>query len=143
MGRREHKIKTRGSAGQHKKGGDDFLAINAKKPGIEVTDSGLQYLVIDKVNGIHPDDYSKVLMHHRILLLNGTVLADTYKTNTPVEELFGELIDGIKEGLMLMGEGSRFKFWVPPELAWGRKGTSNKIPPNAVLFFDIRLLKVG
>ena len=53
-----------------------------------------------------------------------------------------ELIEGLQEGLQLMQEGSRFKFWVPADLAWGRKGTGNKIPPNAVLAFDIRLLKV-
>ncbi len=143
MGRREQKTKTRGSSGQHKKEGEEFLSNNRRKPNVKVTASGLQYMLVEKGSGAIPDENSTVEMHHRILLLNGSVLADTYKSNTPVIEQFSELIEGVQEGLMLMNEGARYKFWVPSDLAWGRKGTSNKIPPNAVLFFDIRLIKVS
>jgi FKBP-type peptidyl-prolyl cis-trans isomerase FkpA len=76
------------------------------------------------------------------LLLDGKILEDTYRHNKPDEGAIDELITGLQEGLQMMTVGSRYKFWVPADLAWGRKGTGNKIPPNAVLSFDIRLMEI-
>lgn len=81
-----------------------------------------------------------VTIHQRALLLNGTILEDTYRENKADEVAVNELIEGLQEGLCMMSKGSRYKFWVPADLAWGKKGTGNKIPPFAVLQFDIRLI---
>ncbi|WP_339738165.1 FKBP-type peptidyl-prolyl cis-trans isomerase [uncultured Sunxiuqinia sp.] len=140
MAKREKKGKSKSSAGYNQKIGEDFLLQNAQKDGVVETASGLQYKIVEEVAGEKPDQDSTVLIHQRALLLNGTLLEDTYRQNKPDEVRLVELIEGLQEGLQLMGKGSRYKFWVPADLAWGRKGTSNKIPPFAVLSFDIRLV---
>jgi len=142
MSRREKKSRNKGSAGNNRKSGEDFLAQNAKKEGVVETESGLQFLVVEKVKGETPGEFDTIMIHQRALLLDGKILEDTYRQNKPDEVKIEELIDGLQEGLQMMSVGSRYKFWVPPELAWGRKGTGNKIPPNAVLSFDIRILEI-
>lgn len=142
MGRREKRGKSKGSAGNNRKAGEDFMIQNAAKEGVQETASGLQYSVVDEKPGKTPDLLSTVKIHQRALLLDGKLLEDTYRLNRPDEVKVEELIEGLQEGLQMMPEGSRYKFWVPPELGWGRKGTSNKIPPNAVIAFDIRLLEI-
>ena len=142
MAKREKRGKSKSSAGYNQKTGEDFLKQNAQKEGVVETTSGLQYKIVEELEGPRPDEYSTVLIHQRALLLNGSILEDTYRKNEPDEVRVEELIEGLQEGLQLMGKGSRFKFWVPSDLAWGRKGTSNKIPPYAVLSFDIRLVDI-
>lgn len=142
MAKREKKQRNKGSAGNNRASGEEFLAQNAKKEGVVESDTGLQYSIVESANGAKPDEWSTVEIHQRALLLNGTLLEDTYRLNQTTEVKMNELIEGLQEGLQLMNVGSRFKFWVPSELAWGRKGTSNKIPPNAVLYFDIRLVAI-
>lgn len=142
MAKREKRGKSKSSAGYNQKTGDDFLKQNVQKEGVVETASGLQYKIVEELEGAKPDEYSTVLIHQRALLLNGSILEDTYRKNEPDEVRVEELIEGLQEGLQLMGKGSRFKFWVPSDLAWGRKGTSNKIPPYAVLSFDIRLVDI-
>ena len=142
MGRREKKSRSKGSAGNNRKSGEDFLLQNSKKQGVVETDSGLQYLIVDEKEGIKPTVSDTVKIHQRALLLDGKILEDTYRLNKPDEVKIEELIEGLQEGLQLMAVGSRYKFWVPSDLAWGRKGTGNKIPPNAVLNFDIRLVEI-
>jgi len=115
---------------------------NVAKEGVHETESGLQYALVDEQQGKTPGLYSTVKIHQRALLLDGKVLEDTYRLNRPDEVKVEELIEGLQEGLQMMPEGSRYKFWVPPELGWGRKGTDNKIPPNAVIAFDIRLVEI-
>lgn len=143
MGRREKKQRSKGSAGNNRKFGEDFLAQNAQKKDVHETSSGLQYLVVEEIKGNQPGMFDTVLIHQRALLLDGKILEDTYRQNKPDEVKIDELIEGLQEGLQMMGVGSRYKFWVPADLAWGRKGTGNKIPPNAVLSFDIRLVEIG
>ena len=142
MARKERKTKSRGAAGMHRREGEEFLTKNRVKQDVTETESGLQYTIIEEGEGNRPDINSCVVIHQRALLLNGSVLEDTYRVNTPEEVEIREMIDGLQEGLLLMKKGSRYRFWVPSELAWGRKGTSGKIPPYAVLFFDIRLLEI-
>ncbi len=142
MAKREKRGKSKSSAGYNQKIGEDFLVQNSRKEGVVETRSGLQYKVVEAVEGPQPDEFSTVLIYQRALLLNGTILEDTYRQNKPDEVKMEELIDGLQEGLQLMSKGSRYKFWVPSELAWGRKGNSNKIPPFAVLTFDIRLVDI-
>jgi FKBP-type peptidyl-prolyl cis-trans isomerase FkpA len=142
MARREKKARSKGSVGNNRKTGEDFLLQNAKKEGVFETDSGLQYLIVEEVSGLKPGMFDTVKIHQRALLLDGKILADTYRQNKTEEVKVEELIEGLQEGLQMMAVGSRYKFWVSPDLAWGRKGTGNKIPPNAVLSFDIRMVEI-
>lgn len=140
MPKREKRNKSRGSAGNNRKAGEDFLIRNAKKEGIIETTSGLQYQVIEEGEGPSPNADSFITVHQRCQLINGTVIEDTYKENEPSEVDMNELIEGYKEGLMLMNKGARYKFFIHYDLAWGKKGTGNKIPPFSVLIFDVRLI---
>jgi len=140
MAKREKKGRNRGSAGNNRKTGDDFLMKNSKKDGVVVTHSGLQYKVIETGEGETPASDANIIIHQRCQLLDGTIIIDTYRENKPTEAKIPELIEGYKEGIMLMNKGSRFKFFVPPNLAWGKKGSGNKIPPYSVLVFDVRLI---
>lgn len=142
MAKHEKRGKSKSSAGYNQKIGEEFLQQNAQKEGIVETASGLQYKIVEEIEAEKPNEFSTVLIHQRALLLNGTILEDTYRQNKPDEVKIDELIEGLQEGLQLMGKGSRYKFWISADLAWGRKGTSNKIPPNAVLSFDIRLIDI-
>ncbi len=142
MGKREKRIKSKGSAGNNRKTGDEFLAQNKMKQDVVETASGLQYLVVEEKEGAKPGMFNTLKIHQRALLLDGKILEDTYRRNQPDEVRMEELIEGLQEGLQIMSVGSRYRFWVPSDLAWGRKGTGNKIPPNAVLAFDIRLLEI-
>ncbi|MCK5730312.1 MAG: FKBP-type peptidyl-prolyl cis-trans isomerase [Draconibacterium sp.] len=142
MARREKKARNKGSAGNNRKLGEDFLLQNSKKEGVTTTYSGLQFLIVEEKNEASPEILDTVIIHQRALLLDSKILIDTYRLNKPDEVIVNELIEGLQEGLQLMSVGSRYKFWVPAELGWGRKGSGNKIPPNAVLFFDIRLVDI-
>ncbi len=142
MGKREKRIKSKGSAGNNRKAGDEFLVQNKMKQDVVETASGLQYLVVEEKEGVKPGMFNTLKIHQRALLLDGKILEDTYRRNQPDEVRMEELIEGLQEGLQIMSVGSRYRFWVPSDLAWGRKGTGNKIPPNAVLAFDIRLLEI-
>jgi FKBP-type peptidyl-prolyl cis-trans isomerase len=142
VAKREKKGKSKSSAGYNQKIGEDFLVQNAQKEGVLETASGLQYKIIEEEDGQKPSEFDTVLIHQRALLLNGTILEDTYRQNKADDVKIEELIEGLQEGLLMMNKGSRYKFWVPSDLGWGRKGTSNKIPPFAVLAFDIRLVDI-
>lgn len=142
MGRREKRQRSKGSAGNNRKTGEDFLQQNIQKKGVFETSSGLQYFEVDVKEGEYPGISDTVKIHQRAMLLDGKILEDTYRQNKPDEVKIEELIEGLQEGIQLMTVGSRYKFWIPSELAWGKKGTLNKIPPNAVLFFDIRLVQI-
>lgn len=135
------KKKKKGSAGFNRKTGEDFLSKNKKKEGVIETDSGLQYIILDKgTDTSHPVEESLITVHQRCQLVNGNIIEDTYHENKPSEVKMEELIEGYREGIMLMTKGAKFRFFVPPELAWGKKGSGSKIPPNAVLIFDVRLI---
>ncbi len=114
-----------------------------QKEGVLVTPSGLLYRVLEEGTGISPAATDTVVVNQRILTVNGKVIADTYKEGLPDEFAMKEAIPGVCEGLQLMREGGRCEFVVPPELAWGKRGVGDKIGPNAVLIFDIRLMDVS
>ncbi len=140
MAQRSKREKNRGSAGHNRKSGDDFLQKNQKKPGVIVLPGGMQYQILEEGTGDRPGENSNIIVHQRCWLVNGTVLEDTYRENNPSEVAMSDLIPGYREGILLMNKGARYKFFIPPQLAWGKKGTSGKIPPNAVLIFDVRLI---
>ena len=140
MGKREKKTRSRGSSGHNRKSAEDFLQKNRKKDDVHETASGLQFSIIEAGEGEAPFEGCNLVIHQRCSLLNGKIIEDTFKENTPDEVPMDELIEGYKEGILLMRKGSRFKLYIPSDLAWGKKGTGNKIPPNALLIFDVRLI---
>jgi len=140
MANRNKRNRSRGSAGNNRKTGEDFLAKNRDKKGIVETDSGLQYQVVEEGNGEKPDHNAIITVHQRCQLVNGTIIEDTYKENKPSEVKMKELIEGYQEGVQLMKKGSRYKLFISSELAWGKNGTGNKIPPFSLLIFDVKLI---
>lgn len=121
---------------------EEFLKKNRLKADVTETASGLQYTVVNQGEGKSPTEWSTVEVNQRILLVDGTVVKDTFRTPDNDRFTIEEAIAGLKEGLPLMKEGGRFRFVVPPDLAWGKRGAGNKIGPNAALIFDIRLERV-
>lgn len=142
MSKRDKKDRNRGSVGNNRKTGQDFLVKNRNKPDVIETESGLQYIIIEKGDndGSIPDSHATITVHQRCQLVNGTLIEDTYRENKPSEVKMEELIEGYQEGIQLMKKGARYKFFIPPELAWGKQGTGSKVPPNATLIFDVRLI---
>ncbi len=132
----------KGSSGQNRAASDSYMDKYRQKDGVQATASGLLYRVIEEGDGMTPTEADSVEVNQRIQLVGGKVIGDTYKEGMPDEFSMKEAIPGIREGLQLMQEGARYEFVVPPDLAWGKKGVGNKIGPNAVLIFDLRLLKV-
>lgn len=121
---------------------EEFLKKNRLKPDVIETASGLQYTIVNPGEGTSPTEWSTVEVNQRILLVDGTVIKDTFRTPDSDYFTMEEAIAGLKEGLPLMKEGGRFRFVVPPDLAWGKRGAGSKIGPNATLVFDIRLERV-
>lgn len=142
MARNKDKKSGKGSAGQNRKQSEDFLVKYQQKSDVTMTDSGLMYRVIEATNERKPTMDDSVEVHQRILLTDGKIIADTYKTNSPEKFSVEEAIDGLTEGLQYMTLGSRYEFVIPPDLAWGKKGNRSSIGPNAVLTIDIRLLNI-
>ncbi|KXI28747.1 FKBP-type peptidyl-prolyl cis-trans isomerase [Paraglaciecola hydrolytica] len=132
----------KGSKGQNRKGSEAFIDKYRNKTDVLQCASGLLYRVIDLGEGASPNLQSEVLVHQRILNFDGSVIADTYKTGIADRFSVKEAIAGLQEGLLLMSLGARYEFVVPPELAWGKRGVGNKIGPNAVLQFDVRLVDI-
>ena len=112
------------------------------KKGIKVTESGLQYEVLTEGKGKTPTAESTVEVHYRGTLIDGTEFDSSYKRNTSISFPLNGVIPGWTEGLQLMKEGAKYKFYIPPELAYGEKGAGQSIPPHATLIFEVELLKV-
>lgn len=121
--------------------GEAFLAENANKEGVQVTDSDLQYKVIESGDGASPSAEDTVTVHYRGKLLNGTEFDSSYSRGQPASFALDQVIPGWTEGVQLMNVGSKYRFFVPPDLAYGEQG-SRGIPPNATLIFDVELLDV-
>ena len=122
---------------QQQRGLDYWNSINKTT---YTTDSGLQYKILILGKGRKPTARSKVTVHYRGLLLNGAVFDSTYNDDEPISLSLKSVIEGWQEGIQLMPEGSVFVFLIPPELAYGEKG-SGAIPSNATLIFEVELFK--
>ncbi len=125
-----------------KEEGEKFLAENAKKDGVTVTKSGLQYEVLTEGTGKKPKASDTVRCHYEGRLLDGTVFDSSYKRNEPADFGLQQVIAGWTEGVQLMSEGSKFRFYIPYMLAYGEGGAGASIPPFATLIFDVELIKV-
>ena len=122
--------------------GEQFLAENAKKEGVKVTASGLQYEVLTEGTGAQPKATDTVRCHYEGRLLDGTVFDSSYKRNEPADFGLQQVIAGWTEGVQLMKEGSKFRFYIPYMLAYGEGGAGAMIPPYSALIFDVELIKV-
>lgn len=122
--------------------GEKFLAENAKKPGIQVTASGLQYKHETVGTGATPSASDTVEVHYRGTLIDGTEFDSSYKRNKTIEFPLNAVIRGWTEGLQLMKEGGKATFYIPQDLAYGERGAGGVIPPGAALIFEVELIAV-
>lgn len=122
--------------------GEKFLAANAKNPGITVTSSGLQYEVLNEGTGKQPKASDTVRCHYEGRLLDGSIFDSSYQRGEPADFGLRQVIAGWTEGVQLMKEGSKFRFYIPYNLAYGERGAGPSIPPYAALIFDVELIKV-
>jgi len=129
-------------AEENLKKAEAFLAENAKKPEVKTTPSGLQYQVLREGNGKRPKAHDLVRVHYEGRLLDGTVFDSSYARKQPVVFRLDQVIPGWREGLQLMREGAKYRLWIPPKLGYGEHGAGSRIPPNALLVFDVELLSV-
>jgi FKBP-type peptidyl-prolyl cis-trans isomerase len=128
---------------KNKKEGAEFLAANAKKPGVIVTKSGLQYKVIKAGTGTYsPTLEDDVIVHYRGSFVDGTEFDSTHSRDMPYTAMPKQLIEGWAEALQLMTEGAKWELYVPAELAYGENGQDPYIGPNAVLIFEVELLGI-
>ena len=130
------------AASKMKAASEAFLAENAKKEGVKVTASGLQYEVLSEGTGKQPVPADTVRVHYTGKLLDGTVFDSSVERGEPAEFGLTQVIAGWTEGLQLMKTGSKFRFYIPADLAYGDHGAGNSIPPQAALIFDVELLAV-
>jgi FKBP-type peptidyl-prolyl cis-trans isomerase FkpA/FKBP-type peptidyl-prolyl cis-trans isomerase FklB len=140
MAKQQEKRKAEGE--KNTADGAKFLAENGKKKGVTTTPSGLQYEVITAGTGKQPSATSQVKVHYRGTLLNGKEFDSSYARNEPAVFGLNQVIGGWTEGLQLMKAGSKYKFYIPGNLAYGENGSPPNIGPNAVLMFDVELLEV-
>jgi len=122
--------------------GATFLADNAKRAGVTVLASGLQYEVITAGTGAKPTRNSTVRTHYHGTLVSGEVFDSSYKRGEPAEFAVGGVIAGWTEALQLMGVGSKWRLFLPSNLAYGERGAGGAIGPNATLIFDVELLAI-
>lgn len=122
--------------------GAAFLAENAKKDGVTTTASGLQYEVLTEGTGAKPTATDKVKVHYHGTLLDGTVFDSSVDRGTPAEFGVSQVIPGWTEALQLMSVGSKYKVYIPSDLAYGEKGAGQTIKPNSTLIFEVELLDI-
>lgn len=125
-----------------KEAGEKFLAENAKKAGVITTASGLQYEVLTEGTGRSPKATDTVRCHYHGTLIDGTVFDSSYRRNQPADFGLNQVISGWTEGVQLMKEGAKYRFYLPYNLAYGERGAGADIPPFAALIFDVELIKV-
>jgi FKBP-type peptidyl-prolyl cis-trans isomerase len=140
MAKQQEKMKSVGE--KNKKEGDAFLAANKSKPGVKTTASGLQYQVLTEGTGPTPKPTDKVTVNYKGQLLDGKVFDSSYDRGQPVTFGVNQVIPGWVEGLQLMKTGSKYKLFIPSSLAYGENGAGGDIGPNAVLQFEVEMVKI-
>ena len=118
-----------------------FLENNKKNPNVVTTESGLQYEVLQEGNGVKPKATDMVKVHYHGTLIDGTVFDSSVERGEPIELPLNQVIPGWTEGLQLMSVGSKYKFYIPPKLAYAANSVGS-IKPNSILIFEVELLEV-
>jgi len=123
--------------------GQAFLDENSKTDGIQITESGLQYKVLEAGTGnSHPTPTDQVMVHYHGTLIDGTVFDSSVERGGPISFRLNQVIRGWTEGLQLMVEGEKTRFFIPSELAYGNR-TAGKIKPGSTLIFDVELIGIN
>ncbi len=133
--------KRKAQAEMNKKKGQEFLAANAKKPGVKVLPSGVQYQVLKQGKGPKPKATDTVTVHYHGTLIDGTVFDSSYERKQPATFPLNRVIKGWSEAVQQMNVGSKYKVFIPAELAYGENPPPG-LPPNATLIFEIELLEI-
>lgn len=139
--RAEAEMERQSSAAGNAAEGDKFMLENRSKEGVVMTDSGLQYKVIQMGEGAKPAATDTVTVHYRGTLLDGQEFDSSYSRNQPMTFQLNQVIPGWTEGVQLMPVGSKFMFYIPPNLAYGPNG-GGPIGPNSTLIFEVELLGI-
>ena len=126
----------------NKKAGEEFLTINKGKAGVVTLPSGLQYQVLQKGEGPKPTASDKVKCHYHGTLINGTVFDSSVQRGEPAVFGVSQVIPGWVEALQLMPVGSKWRLFIPSDLAYGEHGAGEAIEPNSALVFDVELLDI-
>ena len=134
--------KLQGFSSATREDGIRYLEMNAKREGVTVTETGLQYEVLKAGEGQKPGTSDTVKVHYRGALINGYEFDSSYKRHTPAEFKLRQVIDGWTEGLQLMSPGSKYRFVIPASLAYGESRTGGAISPGSTLVFEVELLEV-
>ncbi|MBW2474416.1 MAG: FKBP-type peptidyl-prolyl cis-trans isomerase [Deltaproteobacteria bacterium] len=129
-------------AAENKAAGEAFLAENAKQEGVVVTESGLQYKIIEPGQGDSPGPADVATVHYRGTLIDGTQFDSSYDRGQPASFPVGGVIPGWSEALQLMKPGAKWQLSIPAELAYGERGAGQDIGPNSTLLFDVELISV-
>lgn len=130
-------------AAENRKAGEEFLAENESREGVEVTESGLQYEVLEEGDGPKPDSGDVVEVHYRGTTVDGEVFDESYSRGEPATFPVGQVIPGWTEGLQLMSVGSKYKFFIPADLAYGQRAPRGaSFGPNSTLIFEVELLDI-
>lgn len=127
---------------KNKADGEAFLAANKSKPGVKTTASGLQYQVIKEGTGKKPGPNDQVKVHYLGTLIDGTKFDSSYDRGQPAQFALNGVIPGWTEALQLMTVGSKYKLFIPSNLAYGEKGSPGPIGPNSTLIFEVELLEI-
>ncbi len=125
------------------KAGQDFLAENKQKPGVTETASGLQYEVITAGDGPKPTASNTVTCHYHGTLINGTIFDSSVQRGRPASFPLNQVISGWTEGLQLMAQGSKWRFFIPPHLGYGNRQVGPTIGPNSTLIFEVELIDIN
>ncbi|MCR5151918.1 MAG: FKBP-type peptidyl-prolyl cis-trans isomerase [Prevotella sp.] len=122
--------------------GEKYLSENAKKEGVMTTPSGLQYKVLKEGTGKKPKATDSVKCHYEGMLVDGTVFDSSISRGEPAVFGLNQVIAGWTEGLQLMQEGAKYRFFIPYQLGYGERGAGASIPPFSALIFDVELISI-
>ncbi len=122
--------------------GKVFLTNNGAREGVTTTKSGLQYEVLQEGTGRSPKATDRVRCHYEGRLISGEVFDSSYQRNEPADFGLNQVIAGWTEGVQLMKEGAKYRFFIPYLLGYGEQGAGSSIPPYSTLIFDVELIKV-
>ena len=138
----QRRAKQQAQAKENIDAGQQFLKQNKQNPGVKETSSGLQYKVLEEGTGQAPGPNERVRVHYKGQLLNGTTFDSSYKRGEPATFQVSQVIKGWGEALQMMKPGSRWKLWIPANLAYGKRSVGSEIKPGSTLVFEVELLGV-